>query len=427
MQVELGFNVVAEGRPAAGNAPKAASGGGPANIADASSPLGHPDQNASQPLSTSQPHHTLDMEMCSADLRDKLLAGLHPDPRPADPVTSMPLLPEDGLSPQTENLPDASPRGVSASDLPGSPRGALASIRAHLTEGMVPTSMQHGSRPLDASSRNGAVAPLRMGLPLQASDLIGQDDGPGNGPDDQLQGSGSMDATTLLARPKRILPEGGPSPYLPLQKAVVEDDEDVPISDVDSEDTHSVHGGDDPNDEINNNILAAAQKGPNGKARMKSLSMLYDRTPVQQKAANRRTNSVALTEDSAYLTIMSLLKDSQTDRRTAAVAEPGPEGASRLPDGVVNAEAAYSVINDLMHENADPAEVCPFPDAEGERCDDTLLCQYHEGSCPGVASVNVSMTVECCHQRREANQTSLMAAVIALYVCRWLKQVHGKK
>ena len=133
------------------------------------------------------------------------------------------------------------------------------------------------------------------------------------------------------------------------------DDEDPPISDVDSECTHSVRE-DDLDEEVGKEILTAAQSGLNGKARnMKSLASLYQKPSAGPKRSRAEDNS--LNADAAYLTIMSLLKDSQQHKRGACAA-PLPAPVLAMPKAApLDAPAAYQLITQLLRAQTDPTQV----------------------------------------------------------------------
>ena len=365
-QAELGISAVPMGSQEANGRANLALEKAVADAAAAPSPAS---PSHAEPSNPSPSHLHQDKQQPPARSSDGANGGppnaaapLSDTPQPeatADAVTSMPPLPA-GASMLNETLV-AGPACLSTTtDLPDPHQDGTAALKSKPAADSQLHAQSEGTT--QEPGKEGTAAPLS--LALQASDLLCQDDDHHDRADDhQLKAIDPAESSQKVERPKRKLPEASSSPYLSLQGAVVEDDEDVPISDIDSEDTHSMHGGSDPDDDINNNILAAAQKGPNGKARTKSLSALSGKP---HKAGGRRAQELALNQDSAYSTIMALLKDSSDDRRAAAAAgsalEAGPAGpvqieADRPPGKDLEASAAYNAISDLLQEDAGPAEV----------------------------------------------------------------------
>ena len=229
---------------------------------------------------------------------------------------------------------------------PDTPQTAEAAARkAKLLADLVPQAMKQMQQP-GAPLRNSeddAPPHLHMGLTLQPKDLLPADDDDAS-PSGQAAGPQALDNGSQSLHTERLLTSDQPLPAA--------DDEDPPISDVDSDATHSLQEDDNDMD-IDDGILDAARKGAKVKAR-NTVSLAAVCPPMHSAplGPHRRNGLSSLDADSAYTSIMALLKEKRgtVPRR--------PEVPSHLPAGDPQATTAYNLIAGLLRDKTDPAEVC---------------------------------------------------------------------
>ena len=268
-------------------------------------------------------------------------------PGPHENASSMPMIPASaGL---LGTSPAAAPLGPPPDGINVPPDPAAAARKAKLLADLVPQAVKQMQR-LGSSHRDAedeSPPHLHMELTLQPKDLVAAgDDASPNG-----QAAPSLNGPPLPNSSQPGLMKGaavsGPAPH-------AAEDEDPPISDVDSDATHSAHEDDDDMD-IDNGILDAARKGANVKDAA-SLAALYSHMPSAAPLISQRRNGLgSLDADSAYTSIMAMLKEKRgtVPKRGGAPARP--------PAGQLQATAAHNLIAGLLRENTDPAEVCRCP------------------------------------------------------------------